>query len=178
MTNRLPPRTRRNAGAHKRCSANGFSLIEVLISVLVISIGMLGVAGLQTISLRQNYGSSLLAQATFQSQNIIERMRANMLGVNQGAYDAITGSETDPICFPNCTPAQLATYDAATWITTTKSELNDAGNGTVNGTVTRNVDGTFTASIFWQEPAMPGQVDSAGKLLAVVNNSHVVRFIP
>jgi len=173
MNQRLSPRYAQNKGAH-----NGFSLIEVLISILVISIGMLGVAGLQTISLRQNYGSSLLAQATFQSQNMIERMRANIAGVNQGAYDAITGAETDPNCLPNCTPIQLATYDAATWIAATKSELNDAGNGTVNGTITRNIDGTFTASISWQEPAMPGQVDAMGNLLSVVNNSHVVRFLP
>jgi len=156
----------------------GFSLIEILISMLVTSIGLLGVAGLQTLSLRQNYGSSLLAQATFQNQNMIERMRSNMQGVNNGDYDNITGTEVDPNCSVNCSATQLADADAANWAALTKSSLNDAGNSTVTSTVQRNADNTFTVQITWREPALPGQRDDVGNLLTFVTNQNALRFLP
>ncbi|HLE93281.1 MAG TPA: type IV pilus modification protein PilV, partial [Sulfuricaulis sp.] len=55
----------------------GFSLIEVLVALLVLSIGLLGLAALQTTSLQYNTGSYFRTQATFLAYDIIDRMRAN-----------------------------------------------------------------------------------------------------
>jgi len=159
-------------------SNQGFTLIEILVSIVIIAVGLLGVAGLQTVTLRQNYNSNLLTQASFQANDMIERMRANMVGVKDGAYDNVTGSEANPSCLPDCTPQQLAQYDANAWMATTKSALNDNGTGNVTGTVDYNGDETFTVDIKWNEPSLPGQVDTNGDLVNSVQNTYVLRFKP
>jgi len=176
MKNSLKSSCLINIGSAK--SSSGFTLIEILVSIVIIAIGLLGVAGLQTVTLRQNYNSHLLTQASFQANDMIERMRANMMGVKDGAYDNVTGTEANPSCFPQCTPQQLAQYDANAWMTTTKSALNDGGTGGVTGTVDYNGDETFTIDIKWNEPALPGQVNADGDLLNSVQNTYVLRFKP
>ena len=101
-----------------------------------------------------------------------------MVGVKDGAYDNVTGAETNPSCLPNCTPDQLAQYDANVWITTTKAALHDNGTDTVTGTVVTNGDATFTIDMRWNEPALPGQVDTNGDRVNTVQNSYVLRFMP
>ena len=62
----------------------GFTLIEVLIAALVLSIGLLGLAGLQSVSLKMNQGSYLRTQATNLAYEITDVMRAN--SSNRAAY--------------------------------------------------------------------------------------------
>jgi len=57
--------------------ARGFTLIEALVALLVLSIGLLGVAALQLTSLKYNQGASQRSQATMLASDIIDRMRAN-----------------------------------------------------------------------------------------------------
>ena len=55
----------------------GFSLLEVLVGLLILAIGLLGLAAMQMVSLRQNADAYLRSQATLQAYDIIDRMRAN-----------------------------------------------------------------------------------------------------
>ncbi|WP_198145886.1 type IV pilus modification protein PilV [Desulfonatronovibrio magnus] len=55
----------------------GFSLVEILISLAILAIGLLAIAGLQITSLRSNNSAYLYSQATFASYDIMDRMRAN-----------------------------------------------------------------------------------------------------
>ncbi|MBT5229003.1 MAG: type IV pilus modification protein PilV [Methylococcales bacterium] len=64
----------------------GFTLIEVLIAVIVLSIGLLGFAGLQLSSLRNTNSSYTRAQAVTLSYDIVDRMRANIVGFHCGLY--------------------------------------------------------------------------------------------
>ena len=57
--------------------SRGFTLVEVLVALVVLSIGLLGVAALQLTSLRSNHSSAMRSQATFLAYDIIDRMRAN-----------------------------------------------------------------------------------------------------
>ena len=57
----------------------GFSLVEVLVSVVILSVGILGVAGLQMLSLQQNRNSLFRADALLLGGDILDRMRANPL---------------------------------------------------------------------------------------------------
>jgi len=66
---------------------NGFALLEVLIAVVVLSIGLLGIAGLQANGLRGNYSAYLRSQATVYANDIIDRMRANRVNALAGAYN-------------------------------------------------------------------------------------------
>ena len=63
----------------------GFTLVEVLVALVVLSIGLLGVAGLQLVGLRGNLSASSRTQATYFADDIIDRMRAN--------YDAARGPD-------------------------------------------------------------------------------------
>ena len=72
--------------------ARGFSLIEALVSLVVLSVGLLGVAGLQLTSLRSNQGAALRSQATFLAYDIVDRMRANSGAALAGAYNIPFGA--------------------------------------------------------------------------------------
>lgn len=61
----------------ERGRQTGTGLIEVLIAILVLSLGVLGVAGMQAAGLRASYGASYRAQAAFLAQDILDRMRGN-----------------------------------------------------------------------------------------------------
>jgi type IV pilus assembly protein PilV len=99
----------------------GFTLVEVLIAVLVLSLGLLGLAGLQASSLRYNNSAAARGQATFLAYDIIDRMRANRTAALGGAYDSGYGTApnagaTD--CQANgaaCSAAAMAAYDLNQW---------------------------------------------------------------
>ncbi|MDO6443952.1 MULTISPECIES: type IV pilus modification protein PilV [unclassified Marinobacter] len=55
----------------------GFTMIEVLISILVLAIGLLGVAGVQLVSMQQTVNSTLRSEATMYAQTVAERLRSN-----------------------------------------------------------------------------------------------------
>lgn len=106
----------------------GFTLVEILITVIVLSIGLLGLAGLQISGLRANMSSEARSKATLLANDIIERMRANPLGVDANQYAGINtdslACDTDPSPFcsntsstaaENCTAAEMAAFDAWVW---------------------------------------------------------------
>jgi type IV pilus assembly protein PilV len=57
--------------------SKGVSLIEVLVAVIILAFGLLGLAGLQSVSLRNNNSAMLRTQATYLAQDIVDRMRVN-----------------------------------------------------------------------------------------------------
>ncbi|MBU2707412.1 type IV pilus modification protein PilV [Zooshikella marina] len=69
-----------------KINVRGISLIEVLITILVIGIGLLGLAGLQSVSMKNTYQASQRSQAMWLAQEIAERMRANPAGKEAGFY--------------------------------------------------------------------------------------------
>ena len=74
-----------------RQRAAGLSLIEMLISLLVLSVGLLGLAGLQAYSLKNNHSSYLRSQATVLGYDLLDQIRAkrvNFLEVGGGAAPA------------------------------------------------------------------------------------------
>lgn len=125
----------------------GFTLLEILISLLVLSVGLLGLAGLQLNGLRNNQDSYYLSQAMAQAYDMADRMRANMTGYNSGAYNSIPVTiPADPNCITTgCTSAQMATYDAYQW-NTANSQLLPNGQGTV--TTTGNIR---TITVMWDQ---------------------------
>ncbi|MCS6948044.1 MAG: type IV pilus modification protein PilV, partial [Steroidobacteraceae bacterium] len=89
--------------------ARGFTLIEALIAVLVLSIGLLGIAGLQLASLQTNSVAYQRSQATMLAYDLLDRMRANRTAALNGAYDRNYG---DPRAVPVLPPlAPVAVRD-------------------------------------------------------------------
>ena len=71
---------------YSRNKQQGFTLLEVLIALLVLSIGLLGLAALQTTGLRSNEMASMRTTSTHLAYDITDRMRANPAGVTANQY--------------------------------------------------------------------------------------------
>jgi type IV pilus assembly protein PilV len=89
--------------------AAGFTLLEVLVAMVVLSIGLLGLSGMQTSSLRNNHSAFLRSQATVVSNDIIDRMRANRDSAVLGDYDI---AYTDAAPSPGCSGGSCASAEA------------------------------------------------------------------
>jgi len=110
----------------------GFTLLEVLIALLVFSLGLLGMAGLLIVSVKTNHSAYLRTQASFLAQSMADRMRANMPRVWTGDYDdGYPSGDTDP-CSGGaaCSRADIATRDKAQWSTQLQDLLPNAA-GTI-----------------------------------------------
>lgn len=101
---------------------DGFAMLEVLISILVIAFGLLGLAGLQGTSIRNNHQASLRGQATLYAYDIADRIRANRVGLDNLNYHQGTAgtAASTAACQPSsaptgCTSAIMASYDLLTW---------------------------------------------------------------
>ena len=115
----------------------GFTLLEVLIALVIFSVGLLGIAGLQMTGMKQTHNSHLRSVATTQVMDMADRMRANMAGVeadNYGDYanyamDYSTCTTDCANCAPvdcttaQCNAAQLAEYDVCEWTMETVAAL-------------------------------------------------------
>ncbi len=111
---------------------NGFTLIEALVSVLVLAIGLLGLAGLQLTALQNNHSAYLRSQATFLSSTIIDRIKANATAFNTGAYNEGTAAEkTDcDTKTAGCTSLEMAGHDLFNWNSLLSQQL-PLGEGVV-----------------------------------------------
>lgn len=148
----------------RRLSASaGFSLIEVLVALAVLSIGLLGLAMLQVQGMKFTNESYLRTQATVLAYDIVDRMRSNKAGADAGNYGSpgtpISGPPTAQTCGDTsggCTSiATLAAYDLTRWYqmqstllppATTASDISRADS--VVGTVTTR---TYTITMRWKE---------------------------
>lgn len=110
----------------------GFSLLEILVAIVIISLGLLGLAGLQAASLRNNQYAYYRGIAAQQTYDMADRIRANLAGVQAGSYDDLDDTTpTDPACFAaTCTAANMAVTDHHQW-NTNNGRLLPGGVGTV-----------------------------------------------
>ena len=125
--------------------ALGFTLIEVLVAVLVMSIGLLGLASLQATSLRFNNDSSAQTQATYLASDMADRMRANVS--KAAGYPAqAAGENTTCYTTAGCTPDEMAANDIFEWNRDLAATL-PAGQGSI----TALAGGLFTITVMWDE---------------------------
>lgn len=102
--------------AYHRQSQSGFTLIEVLVAVLVLSIGLVGVAALQGVSLKNTQSAFMRSQATALAYDLADRMRANVLSARLGLYDPSTAAAVTACkSTTGCTPQDMAKHDLAEW---------------------------------------------------------------
>ena len=101
----------------------GFSLIELLVTIIIFSVGMLAVAGLQTVSKRANFEALQRTTAAQVAYGLLEDMRINGAGIDiYRAAAVFGGGSRDPEPIPNCSTAgtpcnaiQQANHDLWYW---------------------------------------------------------------
>ncbi|MBF0186552.1 MAG: type IV pilus modification protein PilV [Magnetococcales bacterium] len=151
IRNRLPVHRR----SHASDGEAGFSLLEILMTLTLLSIGFLGIAKLQFTSLRYTQSSMARSQAAVLADDILDRMRANRdVAQDTDVADddclyaiALAESVTDPPDCINgtCTAANMASFDLSEWKTAVADAL-PSGDGSVsrNGSV-------FTITVQWDD---------------------------
>jgi type IV pilus assembly protein PilV len=117
----------RRGGSYTR----GFTLIEVLVSMVILSIGLLGIAKLMLFSSRSNDSAYLRSQATELAYEILDNMRANRQEAIALTYNTAAGAVATTAAPPavdctavQCSTTQQALYDVYQW----KLRLNTASN--------------------------------------------------
>ncbi|MGB5511340.1 MAG: type IV pilus modification protein PilV [Woeseiaceae bacterium] len=99
-----------------RRQQSGFTLIEVMVSVLVLSIGLVGVAALQGVSLKNTQSAFMRSQATALAYDLADRMRANVLSARTGLYNPGTAASVAGCkSTTGCTAQDMAKHDLAEW---------------------------------------------------------------
>jgi type IV pilus assembly protein PilV len=103
-----------------RLRQRGVSLIEVLVAVLVFSLGLIGLAGLIVMSTRSTHVGYLRTQATFLANSMAERMSANPAalwtnGYDNAAYPVAAASAGCDTAATACNPANVALHDQQIW---------------------------------------------------------------
>lgn len=146
------------AGASRR-HIRGVSLIEVLVSIVIASIGLLALAGVNTSSVRYTKMSQYRGTATQLAGDIGERMRANKGGL--ASYDLQTSFATQAtlpavaaaLCnsyVVTCTAAQMAAYDLQTWQVLVRNQLPE---GSVF-VVPQGAQSAADVWVVWRDPAV------------------------
>ena len=146
----VPPTTRR--------SQRGFSMIEVLVTLLIIALALLGTAGLQAYSMRMNQGGQFRTQAVFLVADLTERMEANKNAISKGAYALALSNAPNPL-LTSCTDAvctcdrlaggvcsALALYDLSVWQNTVAATLPQSSWSVVNA---GGNPSTVTVTVSW-----------------------------
>lgn len=127
-----------------RNRAGGFSLMEVLVAVLILSVGIMGLAQLQFVSLQNNTNSLLRTRAVIHLYEMIDRARANPGQDYSIAMDDPAPGGVD--CeIQDCIPSQLRDYDQTVW-KNDLAALLPGGNGSVVA-----AGGTLTVTVQWQD---------------------------
>lgn len=111
---------------NRRAGNAGVGLIEVLIAVLVMAIGLLGIAALQATALRNSQSSLERSQAVIHSYAILDAMRANLPAARAGAYNM--GAL---VCSPPGGGGSLAANDQARWLQSLEDSLGEGSCGQV-----------------------------------------------
>jgi type IV pilus assembly protein PilV len=129
-----------------RQAQTGMTLIEVLITLVLISVGLLGAAALQLTTLKNTQESYVRSQAALLAADILDRMRSNQTGFNAGNYDM----PNDATGFDQAGAAgTVAAADIAAWQTSI-NRLLPGSDSDAAGRIVRN-GRVVTITIRWRE---------------------------
>lgn len=114
-------------------------MLEVLITVLILAVGLLGVAAMQMMALRNSQQSLQQSLATVYVYSIVDSMRANVDAARGGEYNV------SELCAPPTTTVSLAAQDQEFWITGLQAQLG----GDACGSVSCDGSGDCVATVSW-----------------------------
>jgi type IV pilus assembly protein PilV len=132
----------------------GFSLIEVIVTMGIMSFGLLGIAGMQLSAMTKSRVTFERNQATLLANDLVERIRANLPAAEAGSYDldarskpggTATGCKGEQA---DCSSSDMATADLADWSQRVDAVLNDA-TAAVDVLVVGGTASAITVTLNW-----------------------------
>lgn len=141
----------------------GSSLIEVLVTILILSFGMLSLAGMMAYAVQMPKLSAYRATAVMLGAGHVERMRANIAGFQAGSYNEAMTFDTALVssscAYPDCDAAAIASQDKSDSNAEIRRELPLGGMRMVcNGACTAREGDLW---ILWQEPSTFAAIDNS-----------------
>lgn len=138
-------------------SAQGFALLEILITIMLMTIALLGTAAMQAYGIKVTQGAQFRAQAVVVTGDLMERLEANNAGAVAGNYVAtsLPGTSGSIDCTANrCSPSDMAQYDLVAFAQNVARQL-PAGTAAI----TRSGAGpyVYTVTLTWQERSFSGK---------------------
>lgn len=148
---------------HKTRSANqrGATLIEILVAVLILSLGTLGMAALQARALKGNVSSLQRTQAVMLSTYMMEVMRVDQNNAKALSYNTGTltggGEINSSICNPaSITGNSLSDVNKKHWLESTKQAIGTASDTTTCGAIYCDATGNCRVQVIWDDSLAGG----------------------
>lgn len=144
----------------KPSTQTGIGLIEVLVALIIMSVGLLGIASLYVTALQAKTTSLSRMKAVNLAQDMADRIRANSSAASAYAIavsDTQTALGNSPNCFGTtvtCTDTQMALYDKYEWdkmIYDSSRGMNLPGQPTRSITISGSSPTIITITLTWQE---------------------------
>lgn len=168
---------------HRVSSARGFSMIEALVALVILSIGLLGFGHLTLSALRESSVALGRTRAVYLISDMMERIRANPDA--QDAYDCAryAGRPREHGCAPSgaparpCTARELAEDDLARWQTLANDALSLVGPGSCKANVaylaaaSAEEPAKYRVELSWTERGSSAPITLAQELTAVSGRS-------
>lgn len=137
----------------------GFSLVEILVSLVIVALGLIGVAKLQSTSLLSNTDAYYASLASFLSYEMAERIRVNPNGTSNYAVVMSTLPPTSVDCVANqCSASNMARFDVQQWIDVLNNSLPE-GAGAI--TYSGGAQDAYTIIVRWK-PKLGGNCAADG----------------
>lgn len=161
--------------------AQGFSLIEVLIALVILSVGLLGIAAMVSVSMKSKNGSYLRTQALALSSAILDRMRANHTTAVTNGYDGNTAPTSPTSCNGvaplTCTPAQIAAMDLYEWHTELLNLLGSDATYSITTTGVSQEYNKVTVIISWNDSPTNGTLNGSSACSAAAGAATVAATV-
>jgi type IV pilus assembly protein PilV len=148
-----------------RSQNSGFTLLEVLVALVVFSLGMLGAAGTLSIVEKANASSYLHQHAIGLAYEMIDRMRANRGPALQGAYtgtynDTLPTTTTAKTCPGTPPSASSALVDQLQWQCELLTSLLPSATGVIAPVLIANGDAVVAVTVSWDDRPAVTSFDS------------------
>jgi type IV pilus assembly protein PilV len=131
---------------------HGFSMIEALVALVVLGVGMLGVASLYVVTLRASGSAISRTQAVNLASDLGDRIRANRTAGSAYALEELDTGSTSTDCqgaSADCSPADMAAYDLSEWQQQVAATL-PAAQASVEVDISTNPT-TYVITVSWLE---------------------------
>lgn len=113
-------------------SARGTSLLEIMISLAVMSVGLLGIGALQVAGLKSNRDAFFYSQAALLANDLAERVRANPTAAATYAMTMTSAHSATENCETNrCSADEMAHFDLNQWTSALSSQLGAAAGAVI-----------------------------------------------